>query len=154
MNFSHSTAPHTPGPWKIAFPAIKPESTHDHHGYLVIYGGDQENLRTSRDIAYSLLTSQSEFTCSEDDQRECLANARLIAAAPELFTLASTFHSACVDRLSLLKDELEDEWCDREDIQDQIEHWRVLLKLCNGVIANARPAPTKSRHARSKQVSR
>jgi hypothetical protein len=143
---------HTVGPWRIAFPALKPDSTEDHHGYFVIYGGSSPE-NSSRDIAYSLITSQSEFTVSTHDQRECLANAYLIAAAPELLSLAHTFLSACHVRTSILKDELKEQWCDTEDVQDQIGHWNALAELCNRVIAKTQSTPPKSRVARRKQAS-
>lgn len=148
-----NTIEHTVGPWQIAFPALRPDSTDEHHGYYVIYGGSSPE-NSSRDIAYSLITSQSEISATADDQSECLANAHLIASAPDLLTLAQTFRSACVERISILKDELKEEWCDAEDIDDQIGHWKALLNECNEVIAKTQITHPKSRVARRKQASR
>ena len=67
-------------------------------------------------------------------------NARLIASAPELLDMARSARNAFEERISCLKDELLEDFADTEDIQDQLGHYRCLLKKCEAVIAKAEGA--------------
>jgi hypothetical protein len=84
---------HTPGPWNLDDRVLDEFASEDHHGFRVIYAG-------GRDIAYCLVTSENPDTPSEEDQDVCEANARLIAAAPELL-------EACEFLVQCLRDWME-----------------------------------------------
>ena len=65
------------------------------------------------------------------------ANACLIAQAPELLKLVRSFRCSCEDRIAILREEGEQDYVDKKDIDAQIGHWSVLLKRCESVLDNA-----------------
>ncbi len=88
---------HTTAPWKLNDEVFDSSVSEDHHGFRVVYGG-------GRDIAYCLVTSDVTSSASAEDKAECLANARLIAAAPELLKACTQLVS---DLRSISKGEAE-----------------------------------------------
>ena len=74
--------------------------------------------------------------------QESEANARLIAAAPELLKLAIRYSSDCQTRIEILNEEMqeaglvpEDE--DARDLNDQIDHWSATKRMADNVISIA-----------------
>lgn len=68
---------------------------------------------------------------------EDVANARLIAAAPELRAMVQTAKSAFGERLSCLHDERREALRytnDVDDIGDQIGHYETLVRKCDAVL--------------------
>jgi hypothetical protein len=70
---------------------------------------------------------------------EAEANARLMAAAPDLLELARSFRNACDSRISILQEERAEPYADVDDLDDQIGHWTSLLSKCEAAIAKAVP---------------
>lgn len=73
----------------------------------------------------------------DDPNRTDHANARLIAAAPGLRAMVQTAKSAFSERLSCLGDERREALrCNGEvdDIADQIDHYRALVRQCDAVL--------------------
>lgn len=63
---------HTPGPWKLLH-----KTAHQHDGDRAIYGPDNKLI--------------CEMNGGPNDNSEILANARLIASAPELLLIAKAY---------------------------------------------------------------
>ncbi len=104
---------HTPGPWRVT-------------GTTVV-------------CARFGITApaQAEFIGSvgllDDPKSSDYANARLIAAAPELRAMVQTAKAAFGERLSCLRDERREVLRydgDVEDIDDQIGHYEALVQKC------------------------
>ncbi len=66
------------------------------------------------------------------------ANACLIATAPDLLRCAESAANAFRERISCLKDELREDFCDADDINDQIGNYQWLLDQHRKVIAKAK----------------
>jgi hypothetical protein len=56
---------------------------------------------------------------------------------PELLRLTIALRNACDDRISILEEEREKGMGDPDDVQDQIDHWKVLQRRCEEVLAEA-----------------
>ena len=76
---------------------------------------------------------------NEPTELEVAANARLLAAAPDLLALAMSLKNVCDDRLSILQDERNTLSSDFDDIDDQIGHWTALRNQCESVLIRALP---------------
>lgn len=110
---TQSACMHTPGPWTVS-------------GITAVCA------------RYGIVSSaQSEFIASvgllDDPKKTDYANARLIAAAPDLRVVVQTAKSAFGERLSCLRDERREVLRidgDVEDIDDQIGHYEALIAKC------------------------
>ena len=115
MSSTSTSSAHTPAPWRVTTPA----------GELIIESVRNGNPCT---IALGLFDEYNEPT-----KKELRANARLLAAAPELLSLAETFKNACEERISILEEERDAEY--PEDTDDQIDHWSALRNQCISLIS-------------------
>ncbi|MFO0945636.1 MAG: hypothetical protein U1D30_06790 [Planctomycetota bacterium] len=122
MTNGTTSSAHTPGPW-----FLEPVD-------LIIYDGDHKGAEA---VAFAEDRHNA-------DERE--ANARLIAACPELLELARGFSIACDIRVSILQEEdaLYCECDDKEkhenphcDVGQQVDHWRAYKQQIDAVIAKA-----------------
>jgi hypothetical protein len=105
MKNSRASSAHTTGPWMVY---VTPGDT-------LYISSPKHNIAA---------------ICNNAKPEELAANARLIAAAPDLLRLARSFHCACTERMSILRDERAEAFADTEDIDDQLGHWGVLLNQC------------------------
>ena len=104
---------HTEAPWT---------ARDDWPGRYSIVGPKQE-----------ILAVVNEFGIHEINE----ANARLIAQAPELLRVAGSAANAFKERISCLQDELQEDYCDEDDIKYQIGSYTYLLEEHRKVIARA-----------------
>lgn len=78
-------------------------------------------------------------------REEAKANAEFIVRAcnshADLLKLAELFSGTCGTRLSLLRDDLNEDFGDPDDIQDQIDHWQALKNESDTVFAKAYGKP-------------
>ena len=121
-----SSPAHTTGPWQVRQNAETPlyVVAKASHGFVCV--ADIWGMEEQRNI---------------DD--EARANARLIAAAPDLLDMARSARNAFEERISCLREEREevlddtdDEEC-CEDLDDQIGNYEYLLRKAEAVIAKA-----------------
>jgi len=113
---------HTPGPWDWAGQA----DTRDPHRVFAVLGG------TSREIA---TVGDYDSRCREGWSERNAANARLIAAAPELLDSEREIAGAAVDYAKLLQVEN----FDRNDIavHRAYERLRLAIEAARAAIAKA-----------------
>ena len=121
-----TSSAHTTGPWQVRQNAETPlyVAAKARHGFVCvadIWGVEEQ---------------------SEIDS-EARANARLIAAAPDLLDMARSARNAFEERISCLReerqevlDETDDEEC-CEDLDDQIGNYEYLLAKAEAVITKA-----------------
>ena len=117
---------HTPGPWRVRQNAETPlyVAAKASHGFVCvadIWGVEEQN----------------------EIDGEARANARLIAAAPDLLEMARSARNAFEERISCFReerqevlDETDDEEC-CEEIDAQIGNYEYLLEKAEAVIAKA-----------------
>ena len=125
-NANETSSPaHTPSPWQVRQNAETPlyVAAKARHGFVCV--ADIWGMEEQRDI---------------DD--EARANARLIAAAPDLLDMARSARNAFEERISCLQEEREaiDETDDEEccdDLEDQIGNYEYLLRKAEAAIAKA-----------------
>jgi hypothetical protein len=119
---------HTPLPWHATISVCEEVyGLPEHHA--VIADVEKSNGMVVADI------------CPTDSEQEQQANAELIETACnayyDLVALARMFRDSCIQRISLLRDQLKEDFCDPEDIADQIGHWKALRDECDKVLAKA-----------------
>ena len=117
MNSITTSPAHTAGPWRI-------DSLGDDRIWIL---DDQSNY-----IGEITTEDECGFVCSKVQQR---ANARLIAAAPDLLTEAKRYSSDCGSRICILEQDFSED--PSGDIQDQIAHWQATKAGVDKVIAKA-----------------
>lgn len=108
---------HTPGPWSV-------NSTEMDCARFWISASDKSQYIGSVGLL-------------DDPKPSDSANARLIAAAPELRAIVQTAKSAFGERLSCLRDERRDAVRiagDTADIDDQIGHYEALVRKCDSAL--------------------
>lgn len=108
---------HTPGPWSV-------NGTQMDCARFWIWASDKSQYIASVGLLDDLNPSD-------------LANARLIAAAPDLRATVQTAKSAFGERLSCLRDERREVLQfdgDTDDIDDQIGHYEALVKQCDSAL--------------------
>ena len=93
----------------------------------------QPSSGTIRDRSNHWIATMDSFDGAVDNH----ANGRLIAAAPNLLKLARSFQCSCEDRIAILREEREQDFADKKDIDTQIGHWSFLLNRCESVLKNA-----------------
>jgi hypothetical protein len=115
---------HTPGPWNV----------YSRDGRTFIAAENPEPIGEDTS-AYSRICDIPH--CSDGRIPSCrMANARLIAAAPELLDMAKQYSSDCKTRIALLNDEIiSGDDPDIDDLEDQIGHWTATKKQVDAVIA-------------------
>lgn len=96
-----SIARHTPGPWKIS------QSRELFTNALVIYRLHEDGYKGH--IVTQLCNPASYKKCKNFTPEEQLANARLIAAAPELLEVAMLIHQTCRVQANLLSTATQEE---------------------------------------------
>jgi hypothetical protein len=74
----------------------------------------------------------------EGNPESVAADARLIAETPNLLRIAESAANAFEERISCLQDELLEDFCDADDVMDQIGNYQCLLDQHRKVIARAR----------------
>lgn len=134
MSTPFPSAPHSPGPWTKTYneDSQRTEIHSEEHDLIVacIYDPSDEWL--------------DEHTDWDEDKmqevREAVdANACVMAAAPELLSLARLFRNACDERISILQEERADAHPYVEDFDDQIDHWTAIRNQCDLVLGKAVP---------------
>lgn len=118
MANANTTSAHTPGPW--TFDRIDPR-----------FRDQNEMFRIDGNSEFPSIAD----VFARDWDAEAEANARLIAAAPELLGLVKSFRATCEERLSLLQDEKD--WRPDDEWHDMIGHFETLLNRCNQALARA-----------------
>lgn len=113
-NCTHTSSEHTAGPWIVDW-------LDDENGWVL----DAENNY----LAEIVTTDEEGFVVPPQQQR---ANARLIAAAPDLYTCARYLRLVCEDRLSIEREEQND--------PEVIERYTLLLADANAAIAKVESA--------------
>ena len=120
-NEATTSTAHTAGPWQV---------TNIEHGSWQIHLEDLSPLATVGDGTH------------EGDPETAEANARLIAAAPEMFEILQEYSNACYDRIAILREEMEElglteEDEDAADLMDQMGHWEAAKRGVDVLIARA-----------------
>lgn len=108
---------HTPGPWSV-------NGTEMDSARFWIWASDKSQYIGSVGLL-------------DDPKPSDPANARLIAAAPDLRAMVQTAKSAFSERLSCLEDERREALQfdgDTEDIDDQIGHYEALVRQCDSAL--------------------
>lgn len=113
-----SSSEHTPGPWTCDMTV----SECDGHSAMII----ETEAPTHPTVAAAF--------CRDTDD-ETTANARIIAAAPQLLVACRSASLTYDDRLSLLEDERE--WRPNDEYEDMKEHYTLLKKDVDAVLAKA-----------------
>jgi hypothetical protein len=109
VNRPHTSSVHTAGPWQADWLG-------DERGWVL----DAQNNY----LAEIVTTDELGFVVPRDQQR---ANARLMAAAPDLYTCTRYLRLVCEDRLSIERETDND--------PEVIEHYELLLADANAAIS-------------------
>ena len=125
MTTTQTSPAHTPGPWTIH------KAPSDRQIQLTGRSNRDSFERDAYIATLPLSASDHPYRPEEE------ANAHLIAAAPDLLTFAQSVSNAFRERLSCLRDELLEDFVDRDDVNDEIANYEYLLKHAGAVIANA-----------------
>lgn len=118
-NDTGTSSAHTAGPW-IPDAVLSPDE----------WEGDYRAQVTTREDADGHC-SRVAWACGLTTA-ECKANARLIAAAPDLYKCARYLRLVCEDRLSIEREERND--------PEVIEHYTLLLADADAAIAKVEAA--------------
>lgn len=137
-NTTQTTPAHTPTPWFLDGPfTILIDVGNDVKGMMITakFPKHDDPLPVAR------VTGPAYFGREDEVDPELMANAEFIVRAcnnhEQLLKLAEEFSDACSTRISLLQDDLKENFGDPDDIQDMIGHWMALKNECDRVIRNA-----------------
>ena len=122
MKKNETSSAHTLGPWFVS-PRICTGA---------------RSIRTDGGITHIGWASCRDDHNAPQTEAVTLANARLMAESPNLLRIAESAANAFKERISCLKDELLEDFCDVDDINDQIDNYQWLLDEHEKVIDQAK----------------